>query len=169
MRAQLDVAVGEKVYGFGERFTPFVKNGQVIDIWNEDGGTATEIAYKNIPFYITNKGYGVFVNSPDCVSYEVCSEAVTRVQFSVPGETIDFMVIGGADMKDVLRSYTDLTGKPALPPAWSFGLWLTTSLTTSYDEDTVMSFVNGMAERKIPLSVFHFDCYWMKENEWCSF
>lgn len=169
MRAQLDVAIGEKVYGLGERFTPFVKNGQVVDIWNEDGGTATEIAYKNIPFYITNKGYGVFVNSSDCVSYEVCSEAVTRVQFSVPGECIDFMVIGGADMKDVLRSYTDLTGKPALPPPWSFGLWLTTSFTTSYDEDTVMRFVNGMAERKIPLSVFHFDCYWMRENEWCNF
>lgn len=169
MRVQLDTDIGEKVYGLGERFTPFVKNGQVVDIWNEDGGTATEISYKNIPFYITNKGYGVLVNSTDRVSYEVCSEVVTRVQFSVPGEVIDFMVIGGEDMKDVLKNYTGLSGKPALPPAWTFGLWLTSSFTTSYDEDTVMSFVNGMAERKIPLSVFHFDCYWMKENEWCSF
>lgn len=169
MRVQLDVAIGEKIYGLGERFTPFVKNGQIVDLWNEDGGTATEIAYKNIPFYITNRGYGVFVNSSDCVSYELCSEAVTRAQFSVPGEVIDFMVIGGADMKEVLQNYTTLTGKPALPPVWSFGLWLTTSFTTSYDEDTVMSFVNGMRQRHIPLSVFHFDCYWMKENEWCSF
>lgn len=169
MRTQLDVSIGEKVYGLGERFTPFVKNGQVVDIWNEDGGTASEISYKNIPFYITNKGYGVFVNSTDCVSYEICSEAVTRVQFSVPGEKMDFMVIGGEDMKDVLENYTTLTGKPALPPAWTFGLWLTTSFTTSYDEDTVMSFVNGMHDRNIPLSVFHFDCYWMSENEWCNF
>lgn len=169
MRGQMDLSIGEKVYGLGERFTPFVKNGQVVDIWNEDGGTATEISYKNIPFYITNKGYGVFVNSPDCVSYEICSEAVTRVQFSVPGEVLDFMIVGGEDMKGVLENYTTLTGKPALPPAWTFGLWLTSSFTTSYDEETVMSFVNGMAERKIPLSVFHFDCYWMKENEWCNF
>ena len=169
MRGQLDVTIGENVYGLGERFTPFVKNGQVVDIWNEDGGTATEISYKNIPFYITNKGYGVLVNSTDKVSFEVCSEAVTRVQFSVPGECLDFMVVGGEDMKDVLVNYTNLTGKPALPPAWTFGLWLTSSFTTNYDEETVMSFVNGMAERKIPLSVFHFDCYWMKENEWCSF
>ncbi len=169
MRTQLDVDLGENIYGLGERFTPFVKNGQVVDMWNEDGGTCSEISYKNIPFYITNKGYGVFVNSSDKVSYEICSEQVTRVQFSLPGESIDFMVVGGEDMKDVLVNYTNLTGKPALPPAWTFGLWLTSSFTTKYDEETVMGFINGMEERHIPLSVFHFDCYWMKENEWCNF
>ena len=169
MRAQLDVNLGEKLYGLGERFTPFVKNGQVVDMWNEDGGTCTEIAYKNVPFYISSRGYGVFVNSADRVSYELCSEMVTRAQFSVPGERLDFMVIGGEDMKGVLRNYTSLTGKPGLPPAWSFGLWLTSSFTTSYDEATVLSMVDGMLERDIPLHVFHFDCYWMRENEWCGF
>ena len=169
MRAQLDLDIGEKAYGLGERFTPFVKNGQVVDMWNEDGGTCSEIAYKNIPFYLTNKGYGVLVNSSGKVSYEVCSEVVTRVQFSLPGEKLDFMVIGGGDGKTVLENYTALTGRPALPPAWSFGLWLTTSFTTSYDEKTVTSFVDGMAQRNIPLHVFHFDCYWMRENEWCNF
>lgn len=169
MRCQLDLDIGEKVYGLGERFTPFVKNGQVVDMWNEDGGTCSEISYKNIPFYMTNKGYGVLVNSSGKVSYEICSEVVTRVQFSVPGEKIDFMVIGGGDGKTVLQNYTALTGRPALPPAWTFGLWLSTSFTTSYDEKTVNSFVDGMAERKIPLHVFHFDCYWMRENEWCNF
>ena len=78
MRDQLALSVGEAVYGLGERFTPFVKNGQSIDIWNEDGGTSTEQSYKNIPFYITNKGYGVFVNHPERVSFEVGSELVTK-------------------------------------------------------------------------------------------
>lgn len=169
MRVQLSLDIGEKVYGLGERFTPFVKNGQVVEGWNEDGGTCTEIVYKSVPFYITNRNYGVFVNDSGPVSYEIASEQVTSVQFSVPGEKIDFMVIGGSDMKDVIATYTGLTGKPALPPAWSFGLWLTSSFTTQYDEDTVMSFVNGMKEREIPLRVFHFDCFWMKENEWCNF
>ena len=169
MRGQLDVGLGEKLYGLGERFTPFVKNGQVVEIWNEDGGTCTDIAYKNVPFYISNRGYGVFVNSTDRVSYELCSEMVTRAQFSVPGQKLDFMVIGGADMKDVLRGYTALTGRPGLPPAWSFGLWLTSSFTTSYDEKTVLSMVDGMLGRDIPLHVFHFDCFWMRENEWCGF
>jgi alpha-D-xyloside xylohydrolase len=169
MREQLDLGVGETVYGFGERFTPFVKNGQSIDIWNEDGGTASEQAYKNVPFYLSSKGYGVFVNHPERVSYEVASEVVSKVQFSVPGEVLEYFVIGGDTLKDVLDRYTTLTGKPALPPAWSFGLWLTTSFTTSYDEETVTSFVNGMAERDLPLSVFHFDCFWMKEYQWVDF
>ena len=169
MRGQIDVGVGEKVYGLGERFTAFVKNGQVVDIWNEDGGTASEISYKNIPFYVTNRGYGVLVNDPGPVSFEVCTEATTKVQFSLPGHRLDFLVIGGGDMEHVLKRYTDLAGKPALPPAWTFGLWLTSSFTTSYDEKTVMSFIDGMLERNIPLSVFHFDCFWMKENEWCGF
>lgn len=169
MRAQLDLDIGEKVYGFGEKFTPFVKNGQVVDIWNEDGGTTSEISYKSIPFYVTNRGYGVLVNDSGPVSFEVCSESVTRVQFSVPGEKLDFMVIGGGDMKSVLSNYTALSGRPALPPAWSFGLWLSSSFTTSYDEKTILGFIDGMRERNIPLSVFHIDCYWMKENEWCGF
>lgn len=169
MRDQLSLSVGEAVYGLGERFTPFVKNGQSIDIWNEDGGTSTEQSYKNIPFYLTNKGYGVFVNHPERVSFEVGSELVTKVQFSVPGESLDYYIITGNDMKEVLENYTSLTGKPALPPSWSFGLWLTTSFTTNYDEKTVNEFVDGMASRDIPLHVFHFDCFWMKDFNWCNF
>lgn len=169
MREELDLGVGEWVYGLGERFTPFVKNGQVVDIWNEDGGTSSEQAYKNIPFYMTNKGYGVLVNQPDLVSFEVASEKVKKVQFSVRGESLEYFVIDGPEPKAVLDKYTSLTGKPALPPAWSFGLWLSTSFTTQYDEATVNSFVDGMLERDIPLHVFHFDCFWMKGLNWTDF
>ncbi|OMF17154.1 alpha-xylosidase [Paenibacillus amylolyticus] len=168
-REQLDLGIGEYVYGLGERFTPFVKNGQIVDTWNEDGGTSSEQSYKNIPFYLSNKGYGVFVNHPERVSYEIASENVSKVQFSVEGETLEYFIIGGDNPKDVLNNYTKLTGKPALPPAWTFGLWLTTSFTTDYDEATVNHFVDGMAERDLPLSVFHFDCFWMKEYQWSDF
>ena len=169
MKQQLSIGVSEYIYGLGERFTPFIKNGQSVDIWNEDGGTSTEQSYKNIPFYISNKGYGVFVNHSEKVSYEVGSEMVTKVGFSVPGESIDYFIFNGPSMKEVLMRYTDLTGKPALPPAWTFGLWMSTSFTTNYDEKTVNEFVDGMAERDIPLKVFHFDCFWMKEFSWCDF
>ena len=169
MRERLSLSVGELIYGLGERFTPFVKNGQSVDIWNEDGGTSTEQSYKNIPFYISNKGYGVFVNHPEKVSFEVGSEMVKKVQFSVAGEGLDYFLINGPTMKEVLTRYTSLTGKPGLPPAWTFGLWLSTSFTTSYDEETVNSFVDGMIERNIPLKVFHFDCFWMKDFHWSNF
>lgn len=169
VREQLDLGVGECVYGLGERFTALVKNGQTVEIWNADGGTGSEQAYKNVPFYLTNHGYGVFVNHPERVSYEVATERVSKVQFSVAGESLDYYVIYGPTMKEVLTRYTALTGRPALPPAWSFGLWLTTSFTTDYDEQTVTGFVDGMLERGIPLSVFHFDCFWMREYHWCDF
>ncbi|MFE7364331.1 alpha-xylosidase [[Kitasatospora] papulosa] len=169
MIAQLALDVGENVYGLGERFTPYVKNGQTVDIWQADGGTSSELAYKNIPFYLSSRGYGVFVNHPGKVSFEVGSESVGQVQFSVEDQSIEYYVVAGPTPKDVLSRYTALTGRPALPPAWSFGLWLTTSFCTSYDEATVTSFVDGMAERGIPLSVFHFDCFWMREYQWSDF
>lgn len=169
MRQQLSLGVGELIYGMGERFTPFVKNGQTVNIWNEDGGTSTEQSYKNIPFYISNRGYGVLVNHPENVSIEVASEMVTKTGFSVEGGFLDYYLFNGPTMKEVLMRYTDLTGKPSLPAPWTFGLWLSTSFTTNYDEKTVMSFIDGMIERDIPLRTFHFDCFWMKEFHWTNF
>ncbi|HEX8629108.1 MAG TPA: alpha-xylosidase [Catenuloplanes sp.] len=169
VREQLTLGVGTQVYGLGERFGALAKNGQSVDIWNADGGTSSDQAYKNVPFYLTNGGYGVFVDHPGRVSFEVASEVVSRVSFSVAGQTMRYLVIYGPTPREILRRYTALTGRPALPPAWSFGLWLSTSFTTSYDEETVMGFVDGMAERDLPLSVFHFDCFWMREFHWCDF
>ncbi len=169
MVTELSLKAGERVYGLGEQFTSFVKNGQVVEMWNEDGGTSSQVAYKSVPFYMTNEGYGIFVDHTTPVSFEVASEKVAYVGFSVPGEELRYHFIYGPTPKEVLVRYTDMTGKPALPPAWSFGLWLTTSFSTAYDEETTSSFIDGMAERDIPLRVFHFDCYWMKALHWCDF
>ncbi|GGI43679.1 alpha-D-xyloside xylohydrolase [Agromyces flavus] len=169
LHAQLSLGVGELVYGLGERFGPLVKNGQTVDIWNADGGTSSEQSYKNVPFYLTNRGYGVLVNHAGHVSFEVGSEAVEQVQFSVAGECLEFFVIAGPTPAEVLDRYTRLTGRPARVPDWSYGLWLSTSFTTDYDEATVNAFIDGMAERDIPLEVFHFDCFWMREFHWTDF
>lgn len=109
---QLHLSVGEDVYGLVERFGAYVKNGQSVDIWNEDGGTASEQGYKDIPFYMTSNGYGVLVNNRGHVSFEIGSENT---------------------------------------------------------EATINSFIDGMAERDIPLAAFHYDCYWMREFHWCDF
>ncbi len=166
---RLGLGVGEVVYGLGERFGPLVKNGQSVDMWNADGGTASEQAYKNVPFYLTNRGYGVLVNHPGHVSFEVGSESVGQVQFAVRGEALEYLVFAGPTPADVLRRYTALLGRAPVVPAWSYGLWLSTSFTTAYDEQTVASFIDGMAERGLPLSVFHFDCFWMREFHWTDF
>ncbi len=169
MREMLTLSVGEYIYGLGERFTPIYRNGQSFTMWNADGGTCSEQSYKNVPFYVSSRGYGVFVNTPDPVSYEIGSEVVSKCAFSVPGEKLDYFLVGGGDPLAAIGNYTALTGRPALPPAWSFGLWLTTSFTTNYDEGTVNSFIDGMADRDIPLEVFHFDCFWMEAMKWCNF
>jgi alpha-D-xyloside xylohydrolase len=166
---ELDISVNEKIYGLGERFGPFVKNGQTVDVWNEDGGTSSELSYKSIPFYISSRGYGVFINNPGKVMLEIQSERTTRVNIAVQGQSLEYMIIAGPSPKAILDRYTALTGRPGLPPAWSYGLWLTTSFTTDYSEKTVTSFLDGFKERSIPLNVFHFDCFWMKSFQWCDF
>ncbi len=169
MVEQLGIDINEKIYGLGERFTPFVKNGQNVEIWNEDGGTASEQTYKNLPFYLSSKGYGVLVDTMGEVSFEIASEKVEFVQFSMSGETMGYYMIAGGSPKGTISRYCDMTGLPALPPAWSFGLWLTTSFTTNYNEETTSSFIQGMADRDIPLRVFHFDCYWMRPYHLCDY
>lgn len=126
-------------------------------------------AYKAIPFYLTNRNYGVFVDHFDHVSYEVQSDRMTKVQMSVPGETIRAYIMVGSNPKEVLSLYTSLTGRPPLPPQWSYGLWLSTSFLTSYDEATVMTTVDKMHKLDIPLNVFHFDPFWMRPHTWCDF
>lgn len=168
LREQLSLQPGETVYGLGERFGPFVKNGQALETWNEDGGTLSEFAYKNAPFYLTSQGYGVLVNHPGDVSFEVGSHHVGRVQFSAAGHSLDYYLFGGPTMKDALAQYTALSGRPALLPDWSFGLWLSTSFTTNYNEADIMSNIERMEALGIPISVFHFDCFWMKELTWTS-
>jgi alpha-D-xyloside xylohydrolase len=169
LSAQLNLGVGELVYGLGERFTAFTKNGQSVDMWNADGGTSSEQAYKNIPFYLTNRGYGVFVNNTGKVSFEVASEVVEKVQFSAESQDLQYFVIYGPTPAEILQKYTALTGRAPQLPEWSFGLWLSTSFVTDYDEKTVTAFIDEMEKREIPLDVFHFDCFWMREYQWCDF
>ena len=168
LRERLALDVGEMIYGLGEHFGPFVKNGQSIDMWNADGGTDSEQSYKCVPFFLSNKGYGVFVRDCGPISFEVGTEAGTATQFSTAGESLEYYIFAGG-IRRALYSYTALFGRAPLVPDWSFGLWLSSSFTTDYSEKTIMAFIDGMLQRDIPLSVFHFDCFWMKEYEWCNF
>lgn len=169
MREELTLSVGEKIYGLGERFTPFIKNGQDVEIWNKDGGTISEQTYKNIPFYLSNRGYGVLVNHPEKVCFNVGTYNTRKVRLYVEGERMEYMVIGGGNPKAVLSNYAALSGYPQVPPTWSFGLWLSTSWTTDYSRETVTHFITKMREYGIPLDVFHYDACWMEDFRMCNF
>ncbi|TVY37121.1 Alpha-xylosidase [Lachnellula subtilissima] len=156
---QTTLSVGESVHGLGERFGAFNKVGQAITLWNADGGTSSDQAYKKRPSLDQLPG----------VELEVGSERCSRVQTSVLGQRLKWYIIYGPSPKEILQKYSILTGKPGKVPSWSFGLWLSTSFTTNYDESTVNSFLEGMKGRDIPVEVFHFDCFWMKAFHWCDF
>lgn len=159
---QTTLGIGESVHGLGERFGAFNKVGQSISLWNADGGTSSDQAYKNVSFWLSSRGYGVFIDTAGKVELEIGSERCSRVQTSVEGQRLKWYLIYGPTPKDVLRRYSVLTGKPGKVPSWSFGLWLSTSFTTNYDEATVNSFLEGMKERDTQVDVFHYDCFWMK-------
>ena len=160
------LGVGELVYGLGERFGPLVKNGQASTL-ERRRRTSSEQAYKNVPFTSPTAGTACSSTTRARV-VRGRLEAVERVQFSVPGETLEYLVIGGPRRRGP-RALHATPGRPARVPAWSYGLWLTTCFTTDYDEETVNGFVDGMAERDIPLAVFHFDCFWMRGFQWTDF
>ncbi|KAJ9156911.1 Alpha-xylosidase [Coniochaeta hoffmannii] len=169
MLTQSTLSVGESVHGLGERFGAFNKVGQRVQLWNADGGTSSDQAYKNVSFWMSSRGYGVFIDHPGKVDLEVGSERSCRVQTSLEGQRMRWFVIHGPTPKDVLRRYSVLTGRPGTVPSWSFGLWLSTSFTTNYDEQTVNSFLEGMKLRDIAVDVFHYDCFWMKAFKWTDF
>ena len=169
MVTQTDLGVGESIHGLGERFGAWNRIGQAVEVWNEDGGTSSDQAYKNVPFWISSAGYGVFINTPQKVDLEIGSERCSRLQTSVEGQRLKWYLIYGPSPKEILTKYAILTGHSPMVPAWSFGLWLSTSFTTSYDEKTVSSFLEGMHSRKIPVEVFHFDCFWLRAFHWCDF
>ena len=169
IREMLNLSVGELIYGFGEQFTAMVKNGQSVDIWNRDGGSNGNQAYKNIPFYLSSQNYGLLVNTPDRVQFEVASISSRHVDFSVEGESMEYIVIGGEDPKDIISRYTALIGRSPVPPADTFGLWLSTSWMPDSDVKITMDTIKKMEEYKIPLSVFHFDARWMDDYKCCNF
>lgn len=80
-------------------------SGQSVSIWNQDGGTSSEQAYKCVPFYITNRNYGVFINHPGEVEVEIGSEKVSRVGISVSGESLEYFIIYGATPLEVRSSF----------------------------------------------------------------
>lgn len=161
--------VNEHIYGLGEHFTEFDKRGQSILMRNFDTlGCRDSNAYKNIPFYISSRGYGMFVNDAGIFPFETGSRSVSSISIRVPAEKLEYYLIFGNELKEILSSYVNLTGPAALPPKWSFGLWYSTGFKgnsrENVEQDTAL-----FQKHEIPLSVMHFDCYWLREDMWCDF
>ena len=158
----------EQMYGFGEKFGPLSKRHQKMLSWNSDtASTATDRTYKNIPFFLSSRGYGIFVNSGNRIHYEIGNPTFVSYSFEVEEDLLDFYWIYGPEFKSILKTYIKLTGKPGIPPLWSFGLWMSRAEYRSRKQ--VEEVAKGLRERKIPADVLHLDPAWMRHRKLCDF
>jgi alpha-D-xyloside xylohydrolase len=156
----------ERFVGFGEKFTPLDKRGQRPLMWNFDPfGAESERSHKTVPLYLSSRGYGVLVDSGMPVEFDVCQSTHSCVQILVPDELLDYYVIAGPAPAEILDRYDRLTSRPALPPKWAFGTWISSGFYVD-SQEKVLERARRIRELAIPCDVLHLDCYWQTADHW---
>ncbi|GAA2210660.1 alpha-xylosidase [Nonomuraea monospora] len=159
-------APDEAFSGFGESFTRLDKRGQRPVMWNFDAfGAESQRAYKNVPLYLSSRGYGVLVDSGAPTEFDVCQSTHSAVQIVVPDDVLDYYVIAGPAPSDVLDRYDLLTCRPSLPPKWAFGTWISSGFCVD-SQERVLARARTIRERGIPCDVLHLDTYWQADGHW---
>ncbi len=158
---------GEAVYGFGEQFLGGIdKVGQTIDLnMVEALGVMTPRSYKNIPFFVTTSGYGVYLNHSCRITAWVGSLNAADLQLALEEPFLDYVVMLGS-VAEVLDQYTDLTGKSQVPPAWSFGYWQSKISYSSADE--TLAVARRLRAVGVPVDVIHLDTFWYHRDWFCD-
>jgi alpha-D-xyloside xylohydrolase len=165
--ASFYLSAGEKLFGCGESFTGLDKRGQKIVLWaNDANGVETERMYKPIPFFMSNRGYGMFVHSSSPMTFDMGASFHAANNLLVGDDDLDLFVFLG-EPKDVLDEYTKLTGKAAMPPLWSFGLWM--SRITYLSEEQVRTVASRLRQNRIPDDVIHIDTGWFETDWRCDY
>ncbi len=163
MAAVFSMSPEEKIFGCGESFTQFNKRGQKVVLWTDDAnGVQNETMYKPIPFYMSSRGYGVFMHHSTPITVDFGKYFNAANSMMIGDDEVDlFFFIG--EPKDILDEYTDLTGKAEMPPLWSFGFWM--SRITYFSEQEGRDIAKNLRKHKIPSDVIHFDTGWF-EVDW---
>ena len=156
----------EHFYGFGEKFSGLDKRGQQLEMWNYDSyGAHTERAYKNVPFFVSSRGYAVFVDSVTHVNFDMAASNNATFSIVVPDTGLDYYVIVGPDSTTIITRYAELVGLPILPPKWAFGLWMSSGFQRDSQEE-VLRRARSIREHGVPCDVLHLDCYWQRFGRW---
>jgi alpha-D-xyloside xylohydrolase len=162
----LAAAADEHFVGLGEKFSGFDKRGQRVVMWNYDAfGAESERSYKNVPFYLSSRGYGVLVDSGTATEFDICHSTHSSLQIVVPDDLIDYYVLAGPAPAQVLARFDRLTGAPLLPPKWAFGAWISSGFFVDTQE-AVLARARRIRDNAIPCDVLHLDCYWQTERHW---
>lgn len=154
----------EDFYGFGEQFTYFNKKGLATEIWNVDpANTASFLSYKNVPFFISTRGYGFLLNTSRKSIFDMGTKTTAAWSVKVQGKMLDYFLLFGANAQSVLQRYYALTGQPTLPPKWSFGLWMS-KLNAYSSQQAVLTAAREFRRRKVPVDVLHIDPPWLSQG-----
>jgi alpha-D-xyloside xylohydrolase len=154
----------EALFGLGEHFGALDRRGQAFASWTVDAfGVRSDRAYKNVPLLISSEGYGVFFDMSAPLYYDLGQASVAAWQATARADHLRAYVILGDGIAPIMQAYHRLTGKPAVPPDWSFGFWI--SRWGYRNRDEVMTVARRMREEKVPCDVIHIDPYWMRYHE----
>ncbi len=164
----VELEYDEHFYGFGEKFGPLDKLGQEVLLWHTDTlSSSSAKSYKNIPFFMSNAGYGVYLNTSAKCRFLMGSYHYKAYQMVCHEEEVDYFFIYGPSMKDILPRYTDITGKSPMLPKWSFGTWM--SKNTYRTQDELLSVAHKIREKHIPCDVMHLDVGWFEHDWMCDY
>lgn len=165
--AVFSLTPGEKIFGLGENFKGLDKRGQKVVISTDDAnGVKNETMYKPIPFYMSNRGYGLFMHTTAPVTCDFGKYFDEVASLMMGDEEADLFIFLGTP-KEILDEYTNLTGKAAMPPLWSFGLWM--SRITYFSEADGRQVAANLRKNRIPADVIHFDTGWFETDWRCDY
>ena len=163
----LTLAPGERIYGCGESFTSLNKGGQKVHLSVTDPqGPETDGQYKPVPFFFSNRGYGIFMHTSAPVTCDFGASYIGADRLFMADEQMDFFVFFG-EPKDILYEYTEITGKSPLPPLWSFGTWM--SRITYFSQEEGLEIARQLRANRIPADVIHFDTGWFGTDWQCDY
>ena len=163
----LTIAPGERIYGCGESFGALNKVGQKVQIMVTDPqGPETEGQYKPVPFYFSNRGYGIFMHTSAPVTADFGASYIGAQRLFMADEQIDFFVFFGSP-KEILNEYTNITGKSPMLPLWTFGTWM--SRITYFSQEEGLEIAKQLRQNKIPSDVIHFDTGWFGVDWQCDY
>lgn len=153
--------------GTGERFCKADLSGHTFQLKNQDGqGVNNRRAYKNIPFYMSSRMYGVFYHTSSYCKLSLADQSTRSVQFMSDYPTLDTFIISGATPERILHGYRSLTGFPQMPPLWSFGIWM--SRMTYFSADEVNEICDRLRDEHYPCDVIHLDTGWFRTDWLCE-
>jgi alpha-D-xyloside xylohydrolase len=166
--ASFDLRHDERVYGFGEGYGPLDKRGSRQRLWLQEAfSNSAPAAYKQAPFYLSSRGYGMFVNTSNALNFRVGELEHTALSVTVEdADFLDLYFVYGPSVKEILPRYAQITGRPAVPPKWTFGLWM--GRITYERQEEVEEVAKALRERRIPCDVLHLDTGWFERESVCD-